>query len=275
MDARFYNAGDKIDEMFPFSLPDGADIHVIGRWSFLAPKESWVTVPSEVTVGANTIHVDFGPDVKRRFGKRGVVLLDPRHDPATEDPDKPLEQYALAPTEELVIERAEKLWSNYIEEMCRAHFEDVQNAMSSGGAPRRARGYTVHALKLKGYRDPAEDYFLGMKDGKAPQGTSPELVAMFQQMHQQSQVQLQAMMGVIIALASGQKVDPEMLKDVIPAPGTPQVPKPAIPTNSEVLEVVGQSRVGVEERINRREDTYTPKPAVGKKQREAAAAKAL
>lgn len=271
MDSRFFNAGDKIDEMFPFSLPDGADIHVIGRWSFLAPKESWITVPSELTVGANTIRVDFGQDIKRRFGRRGVVLLDPRYDPALEDPDKPLEQYAIAPTEELVIERAEKLWSNYIEDMCRAHFEDVQNAMSSGGAPRRARGFTVHALKLKGYRDPAEDYFLGMKDGKAPQGTSPELVAMFQQQFQQSQ----AMMAIVLAMATGQKIDPEMLKAVTPTPGTPQAPKPAPPPNGEQLEVVGQSRIGVEERINRREDTYTPKPAVGKKQREAAAAKAL
>jgi len=219
MDTRFFNAGDKIDEMFPFSLPDGADIHVIGRWAFLAPKESWINVPSELTVGANAIRVDFAQDIKRRFGKRGVVLLDPRHDPATEDPDKPLEQYAVAPTEELVIERAEKLWSNYIEDMCRAHFEDVQNAMSSGGAPRRARGFTVHALKLKGYRDPAEDYFLGMKDGKAPQGTSPELVAMFQQMQQQNQ----AMMAIVLAVATGQKVDPELLKNVA-APTGPIAP---------------------------------------------------
>lgn len=271
MDSRFYNAGDKLEEMFPFSLPDGADVHVIGRWTFLAQKESWVTVPSELTVGSNMIHVDFGADVKRRFGKRGVVLLDPRHDPATEDPDKPLEQYAVAPSEELVIERAEKLWSNFIEEMCRAHFEDVQNAMSSGGAPRRARGFTVHALKLKGYRDPAEDYFLGMKDGKAPQGTSPELVAMFQQMQSQNQT----MMALVIAVATGQKIDPEMLKNLAPTPGAPQVPKPHVPANGDALEVVGQSRIGVEERINRREDTYTPKPAVGKKQREAAAAKAL
>jgi hypothetical protein len=273
MDSRFYNAGDKIDEMFPFSLPDGADIHVIGRWTFQAPKESWISVPSELTVGSNMIHVDFAADVKRRFGKRGVVLLDPRHDPAVEDPDKPLEQYAIAPTEELVIERAEQLWSNYIEEMCRAHFEDVQNAMSSGGAPRKARGFTVHALKLKGYRDPAEDYFMGMKDGKAPQGTSPELVAMFQQQFQQNQT----LMAIVLAMATGQKVDPELLKAVVPVPGTPQVPKPVVPSNGEQLEVEGQPRVGVEERINRREDTYTPRPArvAPRKQRTEAAAKAL
>lgn len=280
---RFYNAGSKIDEVFPFSLPEGADIHVIGRWNLLAPKEGWFEVPRELMVRDLTIAVQFAQDVKRRFGNRGVVLLDPAYDPSKEDEDKPLESYPVAPTEDLVIERAEKLWDNYLEKICQSHLEDVQNAMSSGGAPRGARGFTVHALKLKGYRDPAQDYFLGMKEGqqgKAPAGMSAEFTGMMAQMAKQNSLT----MSIVLALATGQKIDPELLKQAIaPDVGQPLPPSNgkaatvAPPDNAGSLEVEGQGKTSLEQRINRKSveyETLNSKPA-DKKGRAAAAAKEL
>jgi hypothetical protein len=277
---RFYNAGSKIDEVFPFSLPEGADIHVIGRWNLLAPKEGWFEVPRELMVRDLTIAVQFAQDIKRRFGNRGVVMLDPAYDPSKEDEDKPLESYPVAPTEELVIERAEKLWDNYLEKICQSHLEDVQNAMSSGGAPRGARGFTVHALKLKGYRDPAQDYFLGMKEGqqgKAPAGMSAEFVGMLSQMQQDRQL----LMAIVLAMATGEKVDPELIKAAMGKGTTPAVPVAKtpveVPDNAGIIEVEGQGKTSLEQRISRKSveyETLNSKPA-DKKGRAAAAVKAL
>lgn len=275
---RFFNAGHKIDELYSFSLPEGADAHVIGKWPFVAPRESWFEVPRELNVGVATIAVQFHKDIQRKYGKRGVVLLDPTHDPKTEDPDKPLEFFAVAPTEELVIQRAEKLWDEYLEGICKAHFEDVQNAMAAGGAPRAARGFTVHALKLKGYRDSAQDFFLGMKEGhngKAAAGMSAEVLGMMQAMQQQSQ----AMMAVVMALATGQKIDPELLKAVVAPPtnGKPAAPPIEPPDNAGDFHVEGQGLTSLEQRISRKTveyETLKDKPA-DKKGRAAAAAKEL
>lgn len=281
---RFFNAGHKIDENFPFSLPGdvGADIHVLGRWNLLAPKEGWFEVPRELTVGNSIIAVQFYKDIQRRFGKRGIVLLDANYNPDTEDPDKPLEFYAVAPTEELVIARAEKLWLDYLEAVCKAHFEDVQNAMSAGGAPRGARGFTAHALKLRGYADPAERYFLAQKEGqqgKVPGGMPPEMVGIVAQMQQQNQL----MMSIMLALVSGEKIDPELLKkgmqradDVPPANGKPVGPSMP-PENAGTLEVEGQGQTSLEQRISRKTveyETLNTKPA-DKKNRAAAASKQL
>jgi hypothetical protein len=270
---RFYNAGSKIDELFPFSLPDGPDIHVLGKWSFVAPKQSWFEVPNELVLNSGaTVAVKFAEDIRRNYGKRGVVMLDPRWNPEKEDEDKPLQFYPVAPTEEAVVARAEKLWDNYLEEICKAHFEDVQNAMSAGGAPRAARGYTARALKLKGYADPAERYFLAQKEkanGQTPSGISPEVAGMLAQMQQQNQ----AMMGLIVAIVSGQKLDPASVQNLMGAKPVAPVVTDALP---ETLEVEGQSPVSLEERKHRKGEYETLKsdPA-SRKDRAAAAAKAL
>src|SRR5579863_10720430 len=84
---RFYNAGDRIDEVFLFSLPDGPDGHVIGHWNFHALKESFLEVPDTIMAQHQEIHVPFAKYIARRFGVRGLVLIDPRHKPGDEDPD--------------------------------------------------------------------------------------------------------------------------------------------------------------------------------------------
>ena len=75
MEVRFYNAGNKIDELISFTLPEGGDIHFIGHWPLLAPKESWFAVPTEIEVRGIGIAVSFAKDIQQRFGKRGVVRL--------------------------------------------------------------------------------------------------------------------------------------------------------------------------------------------------------
>lgn len=288
---KFYNAGKKIDEQWPFSISptsagfnpeDGQGAHSIGKFNFVAPKEGWVFVPTELQSGIETIRVNFPDDLKRKYGPRGVVMLDPRWDPAKEDPDKDLQTYPLAPTEALVIERAHTLWDLYLERICSAHFEDVQGAMAHGNRPRAASGFTVHALKLKGYRDPAADFLQGLREGRngaAPQaGSSPEMLGVLKGIQEQNQLTLR----LVLALASGQKIDPELIKAITMPGDSPAPPKahhmPAEPpVNAGAFEVEGQSKTSLEERIGRKTVEYeTAATRVGgKSERAKAAAKEL
>lgn len=266
--ARFYNAGSKIDEFWSFSISptaagfntdDNQGAHSIGKWNLIAPERGWFLVPLEIVSGNETMRVNFPEDLKRKFGARGIVMLDPRHNPAKEDPEKPLEQFAMAPTEELVIERAEALWDQYLERICSAHFEDVQNAMAGGNRPRAASGFTVRALKLKGYRDPAADFLQGMREGKNAIGqaaTSPEMVGIVRAMQEQNKL----LTTLVMAVASGQKVDPELLKSAL-APSEGPAPQPSHapmepPINAGTIDVDGIPHSGLEARINRREDGW-------------------
>jgi len=221
MNARFYNAGHRIDETIAFSLPEGGDIHYIGRWPLRAPKESWFEVPSELEVQNTTISVQFIRDIKQKFGPRGIAMLDPLWDPAKEDPELELWKYPFAPTEELVVERAQKLWNLYLRKVVEGHLADCQSAMAAGGAPRAASGFTRNALKALNIQDPGEQYFLNLQKGQAGNGhgagVSDDVKAILVQQGQM----MNSMMAIVIALASGQKLDPEQLKAQMEPAKTP------------------------------------------------------
>jgi hypothetical protein len=262
---RFYNAGYRISEVFAFSLPDGADIHVVGRWAFDVAKESWVDVPIQINVGAQELQVNFWKDVRTRFGARGVVLVDPSWDPAKEDPEGPLEKYAIAPTEELAIERGNALWLRYTRAIVDQHLSDCQNARGAGNSPRAAVGFTKHCLKIHGIEDPADRYFDDLKRGKVG-GMSDDMKGVVLQMQQQNS----ALLAVVMAMATGQKVDPELLKAVVP-PATAQPPaaSTSFVATGEIKKPLGEfdpKKAGLD---------GTPTKAAGKGARTAAATKEL
>jgi hypothetical protein len=215
----FYNAGDRIEEMWSFDISQssagfnpgihGTDTHSLGKYVFQAPAKSWFFVPAEIASGNETVRVNFKDDAFRKFGERGVVLLDPRHDPESEDSDKPLSAYAKAPTRELAIERAEKLWDEYLLSIIARHVADCDAALAMGGRPRQATGFARRAFRLKGVTDPGSHYFDSLKKGDAPQqGVSSDVVAILGQMQDQNR----AFGAALLAIASGEKIDPEMLK---------------------------------------------------------------
>lgn len=234
----FYNAGHRIDETFAFSLPEGQDTHTLGHWAFRAPKESWFDVPREIEIGNQTIHVNFASDVRRKFAIRGVVLLDPKWDAKTEDPERPLDQYAIASTRQAAEERGHEIWMLYTKTIVESHLADCQAAMAAGGAPHGARGFTKNCLKLHGINDPAEDYFLSLKTKQGGGEMSGDVKAILHQMqaqNAQAQVQSQTMMAIIMALATGQKIDPELLKHALEAaPVIPVNQSAAMPSTSGI-----------------------------------------
>src|SRR6266702_2535523 len=160
---KFYNAGKRISELFRFSTTDtsaGQAEHGDGTsfWALDAPEKGWFFVPAEISAGSETIRVNFAEDIKRKFGHMGVVLLDARHSRANEDPDKELQTYARAASEAEVIVRAEELWQQYTLSVISSHLSDCDQALSSGGRPRKASGFTKYCFKLHGKIDSGDTF---------------------------------------------------------------------------------------------------------------------
>jgi hypothetical protein len=221
---KFYNAGVRIRESMRFSISsssagfnsDGNDTQSVGFWTLDAPKEDFFSVPAEIPSGQEILRVNFAADIQRRFGRQGVILIDPQWNPDKEDPDKDVSDYPVAPSEGLAVERGNVIWRLHLEKIVQQHLNDCQNAMAAGGAPRAAAGFTKKAFKLLGIADPGEQYFQGLKEaGKsATHSQNNDVLVAIQQ-------QNQAMMGILLAVVSGEKIDPELLKALVPKPGQP------------------------------------------------------
>lgn len=272
----FYNAGNRIQENMRFSISptsagfnsDGNEVHSYGFWPLDAPKEGFFRVPVEIKSGNETLRVQFADDVQRRFGKMGVILVDPDWDASKEDPEKDIQEYPIAPSRDAAVLRGEKIWKLWLRKIVEEHIADCQNAMAAGGAPRAARGFTKRAFEILGIGDPGEQYFLGLKEAGKTAGNGHVNEALLE-----IQGQNQAMMAIVLAIASGQKIDPELLKSMIvkPANGS-KLPAPApiqtsVPENAGKVEVLSQEPVTAAEPEERK---FTDR-----KSRSAAAAKAL
>jgi hypothetical protein len=218
----FYNAGDRIRESMRFSISESSvgfnseekPGGCLGYWTLDAGKEDFFLVPAEIQSGMEVLRVNFADDIKRKLGKRGVVLVDPKWKPENEDPEKEVSEYPIAPDKNAAVARAEEIWKLHLRRVVESHLADCQNSMAAGGAPRAAAGFTKKAFKLLGVADPGEQYFHGLKEaGKAAGNNQGNDVLLALQQ------QNQAMMAIILAVATGQKVDPELLKALAPQPG--------------------------------------------------------
>lgn len=218
MNVRFYNAGEKIDVMIPFTLLQGADIHCNGSWSFCALKEAWVDVPTEIEVGHESIAVRFAKDVRERYGKRGLIQLDAAWDAKKEDPDAEPEKYPVAATEELCIAKGDVIWKRWLRSVVQSHIDQCENSMSAGGAPKAAWGFTKHAFQVLGIQDPGERYFSDLtKKGGNGHGTSDDVKAILVAQGQM----LQTLVTVLVAQASGKPLDAEAIKAAMEPVKTP------------------------------------------------------
>lgn len=217
---RFYNAGDKLEEYMSYSLPDSMQQdngkHSLSRWALIAPKQGWFDVPTTLDVNGETVALYFVKDISLKFGKRGIVKLDPQYDATKEDSERSVTEYPVASTEDACIARGAEIWQLYLRSIVENHLRDCQAAMSAGGAPTASSGFTKHAMKLLGIDDPGEKYFNQLKQG-GPAGVSADVAAILASQQQQTQ----AMMTALLAIASGQKLDPEALKAALAPPAMP------------------------------------------------------
>lgn len=287
----FYNAGQRIVEHLRFSISasslgfngDDKEGYSCGFWRLDAPKESFFRVPAELQSGQEVVRVRFAEDIRRRFGMRGIVLIDPKWDPENEDPEKELSEYPVAPTKELGVERAAAIWQLWLKKIVEGHLADCQNAMAAGGAPRAAAGFTKRAFKMLGIADPGEQYFLGLKEaGKAHGAVSEDVKALITQMQAEqrvAQARQDALAGVLIALATGQKVDPELAKALMTPPPSVStaaglnVPQPGAVVSNVTTGTI-KKPLGEFDPKKAGLDVYDKKTA-GKKERAEKAAKAL
>lgn len=214
MSVLFFNAGDKIEEVLPYSIPTGQDVHCTARWRLLAPKEDFFEVPTEVDIQqtGETLAVQFARDITFKFGARGVIRIKPDYDDRQEDPERGVEHYPYATDREDAISRGAEIWVIYLRKVVEAHLADCEAARAAGGAPRSAVGFTKRAYKILGIQDPGEQYFNSLRNGGAGEtrGSDPVIAAM--------QAQQQMMMSMIVALMQGKTVDPEALAKLAEAP---------------------------------------------------------
>ena len=210
----FYNAGDKIHEVLTYSTAAAdKDANFLARWQMIAPAQDFFEVPTQLEIRqtGEIIGVQFARDIEQKFGARGVIRIDARHDPEQEsdDPEKPLP--ARAPTQALAKVRGEELWRNYLRSVIQSHLDDCEAARAAGGAPKSARGFTKRALKLLGVKDPGEEYFHSLMNGQQPGAPGNSDVAMLN-------ARIDMLMGLLIAQASGEKLTPEKLQELMKTP---------------------------------------------------------
>jgi hypothetical protein len=226
----FFNAGDKIEEVLPYSIPTGQDVHCIARWRMLAPKEDFFEVPTELEVVQtnDTIAVQFARDITTKFGSRGVVRVKPDYNAALEDPEKGIEHYPYATSKDGAIARGQELWEGYLRRIVQSHLNDCEAARAAGGAPRSAMGFTKRALKMLNVRDPGEEYFQSLRKGEAvDKGGNPALAAL--------QAQNQLIMTMMLAILQGKPVAPEALKKLAETPNAIGVNKSGEVVTSGVM----------------------------------------
>jgi len=209
----FFNAGDKIDETLSYSIPTGQDAHCIARWRLLAPQGDFFEVPTELTVAqtGETIAVQFSRDITFKFGKRGVVRINPEYNAEAEDPDKGVENFPYASSREDAEIRGAEIWAVYLDEIVKSHLADCDAARAAGGAPRSARGFTKRALKLRGVQDPGEQYYNSLRNGGAGESKSDPVVAALQ-------AQNQMIITMLTAVMQGKAVDPAALAKLAETP---------------------------------------------------------
>lgn len=174
---KMYNAGDRIKEPISFSIPDTyGDVHAIARWELDAPAQSFFYAPTELRLaGGEKIKVEFPYDIVRKFGMRGVILIDEDEYKGQQLP----EDQPFASSDEEAVEKGKTLWREYLSEIVRTHLDACAEARAKGGAPRPAQGFTKRALKLLGQVDPGEHVF--EQQVKVATSSNPDAVAMKEQ----------------------------------------------------------------------------------------------
>lgn len=166
---KFFNAGDKIEEPISFSLPaNHGDAHATGRWNMLAPAGAFFFVPTEIKlVDGTRIPCDFGMTIARKFGIRGVIMIDEELGADDGEGNRTIpEEQPFAHTDEQAQEKGKAFWKSYLERIANVHIEECQRARAGGGFGREASGFTKRAFKLLGWRDPASEMLDGLRSNK-------------------------------------------------------------------------------------------------------------
>lgn len=165
---RLYNAGDRISEALNYSLPDGHDLHCVGRYTLDAPEKEFFTIPEAFPVkngqGEDVlIYPRFTELILRadRFGQRGVVLIDPDY---KEPEGEPNDNEPIAASDAEAIKKANRILEKYEKNAIQLYIDQCNAIRTSGGVPLAAAGYTKRLLKKYGVVDPSEAVLIKADD---------------------------------------------------------------------------------------------------------------
>jgi hypothetical protein len=170
---KMYNAGYRISEPIPFSLAEGHDPHCLGKWYLDAPEKSFFKVPIvlELSNGSD-LSVRFPQDIIRKFGKRGVIWVNPEY------AGEIGASVPIAKTEEEAKEKGDRIWGEYLDDICRKWIEQCHQIAAGGGKPGEAQGFTKRALKERGIADPGQIIPDRKPTSESGAGTDPAVLEM-------------------------------------------------------------------------------------------------
>lgn len=191
-----YNAGDRIKESIKFTTRTSKEDFKQYNWmaSYLvdAPEAGFfdlpeviVTPPSQAGPGGR-VQVNFGVDMARKHGHKGLVCIDPTLATSVED-DEP-----FAATKEEAVTKAKRLWTKHLQRTVEEHLMACAAARSLGAAPHAASHFTARAFQLLRVVDPGAlvfetrqqeyDKTKASADAKDKADTNQELSALREQM---------------------------------------------------------------------------------------------
>lgn len=159
---RLYNAGDRIEERFPYTIDDQHDTHCIAYWYMRAPEKEFFEVPKVLLVRSMRISVAFIETILRedRYGARGVVLIDANWNP--EDSSNEGED-PVAVSEEEAVKKGNRIWNGYIDRTVQQFLDQCNAIRAAGGVPLAAGGFVKRALMLRNVEDPSKAVLIQTK----------------------------------------------------------------------------------------------------------------
>lgn len=164
---RFYNPGQKICQMLPYTntTKDPRDGSTVSHHLLNAPERGFFELPDVITLitidGEATVPVGFSRVVKAQFAARGVVMINPRAKDIFPDDN-------LTLTDEEAVVKGNKIWKEYLKSKATEWYNIVREIKAGGGVPRAATGLFAYALDQLHMEDPADvvDTIIRAKEGQ-------------------------------------------------------------------------------------------------------------
>ena len=195
--ARFYNAGDRIDEKFIYTLPDGHDIHCNAHQRVQIAARGFTDVALELNIGPAIVRLRTDVDIRLRFGRRGVIQVDRNREPDSILPEEP-----LAATDEDARKKGDALWRAYLRDVVETFEKEIAEARAAGRPSRTPSGFTRRAYELLNIEVPGNEKF---REQSATDKTVEKLMAEVEELKRRVSVAPEATAPLLQAGGEGGK----------------------------------------------------------------------
>lgn len=220
MEYELYNAGLPLEDQIKFSLSSDKTDHATGSWKYVHPKQSWITVSTELALtNDTTLRVEFPTDVIRKYGERGVVMVISESEKKKKFGDGQIpEHQPFATSKEAGVERANDLWNGYTLKIAQNHCDQAMQARATGGLLRKATGFTAYCLKMHNVVDPGDE-MLRLATGGTNAGVEKRVDELEKELKKSSSRLERLLTNPKVLAALGADEEPEPVRSGPPSKG--------------------------------------------------------